>query len=170
MDKIERIDTVFDANKEKLKFDNYCYEPFIDYNNYYTKFNNLENSKYNINTKSNGKHLICDSNINNRMILEKILNNKNCNCDFAFDGYDVIEKIKINGKYDVIWMDLLLSKMNGIDCTKYLRKVLKYNGTINCLTCCCDIITKNDCFKSGMNNIIQKPINVDVLYNLIEKK
>lgn len=117
---------------------------------------------------SNGKHLICDDCETNRIILAKFLSKK-YEYDFAKNGYEVIKNIEKNGNYNIIWMDLEMPKMNGIECTNYLRKNLKYKGIIIGMTGYVDAESLNDCYNCGMNNVMIKPLNINILYNYADK-
>lgn len=81
---------------------------------------------------------------------------------------EITSEYELNN-YDIIWMDIQMPRMNGIKCTEYLRKVLKYKGTIIGLTGHVDAGTINDCEKAGMNAILPKPIEKNVLHAYIDK-
>ena len=122
-----------------------------------------------IKNESNHKHLICDDSDVNRLILKKYLDKKNIICDEASDGIFCIEKIVQNGIYDILWLDIQMPRMNGLECTETLRKKYNYEGTIIGLTGYIDQMSVDNAISKGMNHVIGKPINKDVLYSYADK-
>ncbi len=140
------------------------------------KINN-EVIKDNVNV---GTDLIVDDSDANRVVIKRYLTLFDRKVDEASNGYDAIKKIKINtnpdtintnqlNNYDIIWMDIQMPRMNGIKCTEYLRNELKYTGIIIGLTGHVDGNTIKECEKAGMNAILPKPIEKNVLMTYIEK-
>lgn len=118
----------------------------------------------------NGKHLICDDSEPNRMVLSKYLTRKNYVIEETNNGLEAIEKItKSDGEYYVVWMDIMMPRMNGMDCTKTLRQKHGYKGVIIGLTGYIDQDSINQCYKLGMNHVIGKPIDKGTLYHYAEK-
>ncbi|AYV78742.1 MAG: histidine protein kinase SLN1 [Edafosvirus sp.] len=131
--------------------------------------------------KSEGEHnyintdhdLIVDDSDPNRLVIKKYLTRFGRKSDEACNGQDAIDIITKNSSalkmYDIIWMDIQMPKMNGINCTEHLRTVLKYKGIIIGLTGHVDIDSVNDCKRVGMDDIIAKPIDKKILEMYIEK-
>ena len=117
----------------------------------------------------NGKFLVCDDASTNRMVLRRYLELKQCKVDEANNGYDAIEKIKENGIYDIIWMDIQMPKMDGLSAAKKIRNEYNYTGTIIGLTGYVDPKSFKDCLEAGMNHVISKPIDKNVLYMYVDK-
>lgn len=152
------------------------------FDNLFKKFNhgkNINNKDYikkdNLEIKSNihtGCDLIVDDSDPNRIVIKRYLSLFGRNTDEATNGQEALNKIE-NGEqintYDIIWMDIQMPRMNGIKCTDYLRNELKYTGTIIGLTGHVDAGTINDCKKVGMNAILPKPIEKNVLRAYIDK-
>lgn len=59
-------------------------------------------------------------------------------------------------KYDIIFMDIQMPVMTGIDAVKTLR-TKGYSGLIVALTA---YFEKEDCLAAGMNDYIQKPFSI----------
>jgi len=132
-----------------------------------------ELKKETISLNKNHKHLVCDDIYVNRLALGKYLTRFGYEYDEAINGLDAIEKIKSNGTYDIIWIDIKMPKMDGIECTKMLRTVYEYKGKIIGLTGFVDKITTNKCLKNGMDNVMHKPLNkkiISMYINEIEDK
>jgi len=63
----------------------------------------------------------------------------------------------------------MMPRMNGMECTEALRKKHNYQGIIIGLTGFIDQESVNECHKRGMNHVIGKPIDKNVLYHYAEK-
>lgn len=118
--------------------------------------------------KTNNKHLICDDAYTNRLVLKKYLVMFGYEVDEAENGEDAINKIKENGKYNIIWMDIKMPKMDGFECTRQLRTTMNYNGVIIGLTGYVDDITMKKCLELGMNRVIKKPFDKEIILLNIE--
>lgn len=117
--------------------------------------------------KKIAKHLICDDAFTNRLVLKKYLIMFGCEVDEAENGDDAINKIKENGEYETIWMDIKMPKMNGIECTEHLRGIMSYSGQIIGLTGYADDATIKQCINIGMNRVITKPFDKKVIETYI---
>ncbi|XWV25127.1 histidine protein kinase SLN1 [Tupanvirus deep ocean] len=134
--------------------------------------NNTTNNnalEINIQHNKNNKHLICDDSSMNRLVLKKYLNLYGCNVDEAENGIDAINKVKENGEYNIIWMDIKMPKMNGHECTKILRHELNYKGVIIGLTGYVDDDSIKKCHEVGMNYVLAKPFNADVIHMYVDE-
>ena len=106
-----------------------------------------------------GKVLIVDDVDINLYVAEGLLAAYMLNIETAVSGFEAIEKIKSGKTYDVIFMDHMMPKMDGIQATKILRSS-GYKGTILALTA--NALTGNDeMFKqNGFDGFIAKPIDL----------
>lgn len=118
---------------------------------------------------NNGKHLICDDASSNRMVLRRYLEQYKCIVEESENGLEAIDKVKDNGEYRIIWMDIKMPKMDGLKCTKILRDEVGYKGAIIALTGYVDEITVKQCFEQGMNHVVPKPFDKAIIYSYCEK-
>jgi CheY-like chemotaxis protein len=114
------------------------------------------------------RHLICDDANFNRLVLKRRLNMYGCEADEAENGLDAIEKLK-TANYNVVWMDIKMPKMDGIDATKHIRTQLNYKYPIIGLTGYVDEITIQKCKTAGMNFVVSKPFDKKVIQMYCEK-
>lgn len=142
--------------------------PIIESSNKDVDNKDNKQTSTNVTTIKNGKHLICDDSDSNRMVLSKYLTRKNYLVDEAINGQDAVEKIGANGEYFIVWMDIMMPRMNGLECTEQLRKKYNYKGVIIGLTGFIDQESVNECIKRGMNHVIGKPIDKVRLYHYAE--
>lgn len=101
--------------------------------------------------------LIVDDNKINRMAIRILLDKNEFIIEEADDGIEVITLIK-NKEYDIIFLDVEMPIVDGIQCTEILRNELEYKGMIIGITSHVDYETFHDCIKAGMNDVIMKPI------------
>ena len=65
-----------------------------------------------------------------------------CQVDEFYSGEEFVELKEEVGKYDIVFLDMQMDKMNGIETAKYLRKygedTFLYRSKINHRLCRCD--------------------------------
>jgi len=109
-------------------------------------------------------HLIADDNELNRLVVKILLEKNGFKIDEAENGNQVIEKTKSDlDKYSIIWLDIEMPEMDGIQCAKKLRNDLKYDGTIIGITGHVDSDSVSACKNAGMDSIIAKPMSEENL-------
>lgn len=82
--------------------------------------------------------------------------------DFAFNGQLALELIK-EYRYDVIVMDVMMPRLDGVNTTKILRQEYLCGTPIIFLTAKGDIEDKILAFKSGADDYITKPFSMQEL-------
>lgn len=73
-----------------------------------------------------------------------------------------------NGKIDLVFMDFLVPLVNGIECTRFIRKARK-NVPVIMVTGYASEQIKKEAFLAGCNEYILKPIYPDNIYKLLKK-
>ena len=122
-----------------------------------------------------GKHLLLvDDTDFNREIAEELLEMVHFTVDTAVDGKDAYEKFTSSepGTYDAILMDVQMPVMNGYDSTKAIRSsshpqakdVLIIAMTANAFA---EDIANS--LAAGMNDHISKPIDTELMYQVLER-
>ncbi|MFW5852066.1 MAG: response regulator [Bacteroidota bacterium] len=116
-----------------------------------------------------GKVLIVDDNPVRRQVLGEYLTELNYSFVEASNGKEAIEIFK-QEPFDMIFMDLHMPIMNGIDTTKYIRTKLPFpkNRVIiiaNTVYNYKDFF--DDFYNVGFNDIIPNPYTIQTLSNLI---
>jgi len=114
--------------------------------------------------------LIVDDIYVNRLLLKEIVH-KFCSVYFeAQNGKEAIE-ILAREEVDVVLMDIEMPVMNGLETTKYIRKVFsspKNNIPIIALTAHNPIVFFSDYKNVGFNQLLTKPYSFDSLLNCIK--
>jgi osomolarity two-component system sensor histidine kinase SLN1 len=118
--------------------------------------------------------LIAEDNVINQEIIKRMLRLEGVKeIEWALDGEQVVAKVEeaIKGgvHYDLVFMDVQMPKMNGIDATKVIRGTLGYPYTIIALTAFADKDTESMCLDVGMNGILTKPIMRLALHDILLK-
>lgn len=110
--------------------------------------------------------LVAEDHPVNRKLIVAFLKKMGAKILEADDGLKAVQLAKENPKTDIVFMDLQMPEMNGLDATKALRKN-GYNGVI---VACTANHTDED-FKTysaaGMNDILGKPYKSDDLKKVI---
>lgn len=112
--------------------------------------------------------LVAEDHPVNRKLIVAFLKKMGAQVLEAEDGKSAVRLAKENPKTDIVFMDLQMPVMNGLDATKALRKN-RYNGVV---VACTANHTKED-FKvykaAGMNDLLGKPYKSDDLKKIIAK-
>jgi len=87
--------------------------------------------------------------------------------DLSYDGEDALQKAKANG-YDLIFMDVMMPKVDGFEATKQIRMLsLKKQPIVIMITALDDSNAMREGFFSGVNWYLTKPVNLEELEVLI---
>ncbi|MDR2922357.1 MAG: response regulator [Treponema sp.] len=88
--------------------------------------------------------------------------------DTAASGFETIDKVKNGGAYDIIFMDHMMPKMDGIETTKILRE-MGYMKPIIALTANALVGQAEMFMRNGFDGFISKPIDVRQLNTTLNK-
>jgi len=121
----------------------------------------------------NLKILYAEDNLINQKVTVMMLQKLGVNCDIAQNGVEAFEMHK-NNNYDIILMDMQMPELDGIECTKIIRKYEAENNEINpvyILAVTANTFTSdmNICFEAGMNDFISKPFKDTDIKDKIRK-
>ena len=122
-------------------------------------------------SKSDFSVLIAEDNIINQKVAVKLLNRFCENIDVVENGRLAVDAVKKNS-YDMIFMDLQMPVMDGIEATKEIRKWENENGihtNIIALTAHAQKSDEEKCFEAGMDDFISKPFKVEELEKIFSK-
>ncbi|MBW6411370.1 response regulator [Clostridium weizhouense] len=113
--------------------------------------------------------LLVEDNEMNRKIVISMLKTHNMTCDIAVDGSEALKAVE-KKDYDVIFMDCQMPVMDGYECTSKIRLLegTKKHNKIIAMTANVMEGDYEKCIKAGMDAYISKPINFDIMFNMIE--
>ncbi len=116
------------------------------------------------------KILIAEDNKINRMLIGKLLEAQNYELLFAENGKIAVDTLKKNKDTNLVLMDIHMPVMSGLEATKIIKSddEIKHIPVI-ALTASVLKEDMNLCTKAGMDDFLEKPIQIERLYQLIEK-
>ncbi len=122
-----------------------------------------------ITTLKNSQILLVEDNIINQEIIIGVLENSGINIDIANNGKEAINIFTLNkDKYELIFMDIQMPIMGGIEATKIIRKIDKKIPIIALTANAMEEDIKNT-KQANMNEHLNKPIDVKKLYETLLK-
>jgi len=118
-----------------------------------------------------GKILIVDDVEINRIVLGEIINNMGYSPVLAENGEMALELLK-EGYPQLVLTDISMPGMNGYDATRAIRELNQGKWAripIIAMTANAFEEDKQEAIKSGMNGHIAKPIDIDHLFETLDK-
>ena len=118
--------------------------------------------------------LIAEDNDINWEIISTMLSMFGITSERAENGRICTEKMAKAGEeqYDLIFMDIQMPEMNGLDATRHIRKLEnKWAASIPIIAMTADAFSENvaECLKAGMNGHIAKPIDLKLVIKEIRR-
>lgn len=118
--------------------------------------------------------LVVEDNDLNAEIVQTILEMEGCAVKVACNGKEAVEVYQKSEAYyfDCILMDIRMPIMNGMEATRYIRTSEKEDSRTIPIVALSANAFDEDTKKSiecGMNGHLAKPINVDMLYEVLQK-
>lgn len=125
-------------------------------------------TKKNMNFK--GKHiLLVEDNEINQIMEKELLSHLGFKVTIVGSGNEAIELCK-KEKYDIIFMDIRMSGVDGYEATKEIRKATKNKSTyIIALTADAVSSVMDMAKEAGMDDFITKPLNMDYVIKLLTR-
>ncbi|WP_247231691.1 PAS domain S-box protein [Telluribacter sp. SYSU D00476] len=119
--------------------------------------------------------LLVDDNLVNRKVASEILKKAGCEVDTAEDGFVAIKKVEEvfanpNGYFDILFMDIQMPDMDGVETTRELRK--KFGKRLPPIVAMTAYSMKEDrdrFLSQGMDDYIPKPIRAQQLVNKVKE-
>ncbi|MBE9222903.1 CBS domain-containing protein [Cyanobacterium stanieri LEGE 03274] len=115
------------------------------------------------------KILLAEDNKVNQKVAILSLKKLGYKCDTVVNGLEVIEAVK-NVDYDIIFMDIQMPEMDGLEVTRWIRKHNIRQPHIIAMTANAMEGDKNICLQAGMNDYLTKPLHLDELRQALQMK
>ncbi len=116
--------------------------------------------------------LCAEDNATNRLVIQHILQQMGHETDFAENGREAVEKLRVH-HYDCVLMDSRMPEMDGFQATMLIRSpgsgVLDPLIQIVALTANTSLNYREQCLASGMNDYLEKPVREDALHEALER-
>ena len=118
--------------------------------------------------------LVAEDNDINWEIISTLLSMYGITTERAENGRVCLEKMKsaTQGQYSLIFMDIQMPEMNGLDATKAIRALDDpWASSIPIVAMTADAFSENvtECLKAGMNGHLAKPIDIKLVIKVIQK-
>ncbi len=137
-----------------------------------SKSNSLDDDIELVNLTKGKRMLIVDDNAINRQILELMLAPLKCHIDKADDGVHAVEAIRNNDEYDIVFMDIQMPRMNGLDATREVRKIENWSKKTTPIIAVTANAMSDDiaeCLSAGMDFHVGKPFQINAIKKVIKE-
>lgn len=113
--------------------------------------------------------LVVDDDMRNVFALTSLLESKGVRVVVARDGLESIEQLEKHTEINLVLMDIMMPKMDGIEAMLRIRKQPKYMEIpIIALTAKAMKGDRAKCIDAGANDYLAKPVNIDKLVSILK--
>ena len=117
--------------------------------------------------KDSFRILVVEDDVINQKVIKAFLLKMGLEADLAHDGREALNKV-LSSTYDIIFMDVQMPIMDGIEATRSIRKLdLSVQPYIIALTANAFHSNRKACLQAGMNDFLSKPFSMDDLRGAI---
>jgi DNA-binding response OmpR family regulator len=114
-----------------------------------------------------GKILVVDDEASVRDLLDSVFTEAGYEVILAEGGKQALAILKIHG-IDVIFLDLKLFGMNGIDLCRQIRKT-KPVSMIYAMTGWAALFEIDECREAGFDDYFEKPLDMEMLLSVVDQ-
>ncbi|MCC5814284.1 MAG: response regulator [Leptospira sp.] len=112
--------------------------------------------------------LLVEDNQLNQMVTKKLLNNLNQDVIIAENGAVAIDILKSNSNINLVFMDISMPVMDGVEATKHIRSMEEFKDLpILALSAHVSQENKEEYLEAGMNDHLSKPVDKNDLERVI---
>nr|WP_321257546.1 response regulator [uncultured Pseudodesulfovibrio sp.] len=115
--------------------------------------------------------LVAEDDLVNQRYIVRLLQKMGCNVLLAENGAQAVDVLKEQA-FDIVFMDVEMPVMNGIEATRLIRKVdtgcLDPDVPIVALTARAMWGDEQRCIHVGMNDYVSKPVDIDTIAAIIQ--
>ena len=112
--------------------------------------------------------LIAEDNITNAQIASMFLKKMGYKTDIAKNGQEALEIVS-EANYDLIFMDVQMPVMDGLEATRMIRLCLNEQPVIIAMTANAMQGDRQECLQAGMDDYISKPIKIEEMNKMLEQ-
>ena len=118
---------------------------------------------------SGSRVLVVDDNKINIKVAERLLKDYKVEVEAVTSGEECINYILNGEKFDIIFMDIMMPKMNGVQALENLKSIVGFNMPVVALTA--DVISgmEDKYISQGFDDCLAKPIVEEELYYMLRK-
>lgn len=121
---------------------------------------------------SNSRILVAEDNLVNQKVLVKLLERLGAKVDTCANGQEAVELATAGSAYDLVIMDCLMPRMDGLEATRKIRQAELGTGEhmpIIALTGEDTPEQERACLAAGMDDFTVKPVSFDNLVTLMQR-
>jgi CheY-like chemotaxis protein len=121
--------------------------------------------------------LVCDDNVINQKVAIRLLHQMGYRADVAANGLEALEALD-RQPYDLIFMDVMMPEMDGLEATRQIRARLKqpsqfpkYKSAmiIVAMTASAMQGDREKCLAAGMDDYVSKPVRLEDVRTIVER-
>ncbi len=113
------------------------------------------------------KVLIVDDNSLNIKIASKLLSVYNFDITSVLSGQECIDTVRQNNAFDLIFMDIMMPSMSGVETFKQLKTVPNFKTPVVVLTADAVKGARESYLQEGFNDYITKPLDKKLLHEIL---
>ncbi|MFS0724637.1 PAS domain S-box protein [Paenibacillus sp. 1P07SE] len=112
--------------------------------------------------------LVAEDNAINTLVLKKMLERMGHHVSVAVNGEAAIHQA-LHNNYDIIFMDILMPSVNGIEASRVIRGSLPPDRTPRIIAVTANALKgdRERCLEAGMDDYISKPVKLEVLTRVL---
>jgi PAS domain S-box-containing protein len=135
-----------------------------------TKENKVEMSDFNIKNKYLEKILLVEDDRINQLVIRDMLKQRGYEVKIAVNGYEALKFFK-EEKFDIIFMDIQMPEMDGIEATIKIRQLENHENNIPIIALTAYALKgdRERFLSIGMDDYISKPVTMEMLFKTIDK-
>ncbi len=113
--------------------------------------------------------LLAEDNPVNRKVFQSMLKRLGYPVDVASNGLEALQALE-RQSYNIILMDIQMPEMDGLEATRVIRRRWPKDGpNIIAITAYAPEYSREMCLGAGMDDYINKPVQIGDLANMISK-
>ncbi|NLA32886.1 MAG: response regulator [Mollicutes bacterium] len=115
------------------------------------------------------KVLVVDDNLLNIKVATRILEKYELDVDKVDNGFAALDKVKEGMPYEIIFMDIMMPKLNGTETLRRLEEIPNFNIPVIALTADAIEGMKEKYIEEGFDDYLSKPMDSDELERVLKK-
>lgn len=122
-----------------------------------------------INNIAGARILLVEDNEINQQVAIELLHHVSLSVDVADNGLEALTLLEQHN-YDLVLMDMQMPVMDGVTATRSLRSISRFvDLPVIAMTANAQTVDRERCMEAGMNDFIAKPVEPDLLWEMLLK-